>query len=191
MWILAVAAAFACDGPDRKVVGFTPTGDRVLVRLECRYCSPALTLRLLSIPTGSLVKEWTILDSSEQGDKVRGERWKAAESELVALGVKVDAELKPLPGEWGGPWTFGSWKVRVERDKVDEGEVHYNLMVSDGTREVKVRQLARGMGIGNDPTFAHAFLAPGGQSLVLQDIASCGQRDEVPVTADELRAALR
>jgi hypothetical protein len=186
-----IAAAWACDGPERKVVGFDPDGDKVLVRLECQVCSPALELRLLSVPTGALVKRWTILDTADQADAVRGARWKAAEAEITALGVQVDPAIAPVPGPWSGPWGFGTWTVRVVEDKPDAYSTTYTLMASDGAREVALRELAKGNNAANDPNFANAFLVPGGRALLLQDINSCGKRDEIAVTSEEIAAALR
>lgn len=186
-----LGVAWGCDSSQRKVVGFDPDGDKVLVRLECEACTPSLELRLLDLPKGSLLKRWTILDSADQGDAVRGARWKAAEAEITALGVGIDPALLPLSGPLGGPWTFGAWTVRVATEKPDSYSSVYTLMASDGRREVPVRELARGNNAANDPSFDHAFLVPGGRAILLQDLGACGSRDEFAVTSEELAAAFR
>jgi hypothetical protein len=194
MWAWLLAEAVACDSLERKVVGFTASGDRVLVRTDCPTCGfDLIDLRLLELPAGTLVKEWPILHHGDDAS-LRGPRWTAAEKELVAMGLKIDPGLRPLAGptsgtEWG-PWSWGAWKVRVVREKVDQYVTTYTLVATDGAREVRVREVGRGGNAVNDPSFDRAYLAPGGEMLVLQDTGSCGREDEVGITAAEVRAAL-
>lgn len=184
MWTLALllATAHACDSENEaRVVGWSADGGKALVRLEHADDQGRIhNLSLHLIGASGPIRSWTILtDEDEASQKVRGERWKAAEPEIAAEGVTLTQDGRPFLGcakecfevltkrPVDVPGTELRVSLSAERGPEGSlGPMFYRLALERGEQRVE-RLLYEGMGHGGEWGTRSMWVDPTGQGLVV------------------------
>lgn len=120
--ILGSIVASACGNPVKtSLVGWGPN-DEALIRVEHHADGGEIHDLSLTLRGPNSSRRWEILNpEDEQRQRVRGQRWRVAEAELVEMGVTILPDLIPLPEPESGKYDIpgSQWRVSNEMYKPD------------------------------------------------------------------------
>lgn len=178
---LLAPSADACGLAGKShVVGFDASGKTVLLRLERENDQGGvheITLAAFDLAAKKQLRSWPILTPEDEGDKnKRGARWKAAEKEILAMGIEVMPEVPPFPAQdnerYGRGWqlTGANAFLTLDRDTFDEGMMQrFSLTAHQGDTAWTLGVAHEGSNGGCGGFYPEAWRSPSGQYLLLLD----------------------
>ena len=162
MLVVGGPEASACGNEAKwRVVGWTGDGAKALIRSEHNDDEGQIhQLNLYLLSKSGVEKKWDILTVKDNSDQsVRSRRWKAAEPEIAAAGIKLDPSRPPLVGETEGGGCLDGDLVSIpdkpyslmfdtHRETDSMSRMLYDLLVVTGETKKSVRVLFGDYGYG-------------------------------------------
>lgn len=178
MIALLMSVAFACD-LESKVVGFAK--DQILVRVEQKNDAghSKIDLRRFEKNGSEQTDRFPILEFEDEGDaKVRSERWKAAEKELLEAGFvidskPVDVEQKQLPKALQLENATIDFRADTLETRTSNETAVVAYVVADGTIRDMRLVLTDGADDSDQPIVHSVVVSPSGDVAVIASGDKC------------------